>query len=37
MMRTIVPLLAGVIFVPTVVFGEEPPLRIGVLNDMSGP
>ena len=37
MMRTIVPLIAGVLFVPTLVFGEEPPIRIGVLNDMSGP
>ena len=36
-MRTIVPLIAGVLFVPTLVFGEEPPVRIGVLNDMSGP
>jgi branched-chain amino acid transport system substrate-binding protein len=35
--RTIVSLIAGVLFVPTLVFGEEPPMRIGVLNDMSGP
>jgi branched-chain amino acid transport system substrate-binding protein len=37
MVRTIVSLIAGVLFVPTLVFGEEPPVRIGVLNDMSGP
>jgi len=37
MMRTIVPLIAGVLFVPTLAFGEEQPMRIGVLNDMSGP
>jgi branched-chain amino acid transport system substrate-binding protein len=37
MMRTIAPLIAGVLFVPTLVFGEEPAIRIGVLNDMSGP
>jgi branched-chain amino acid transport system substrate-binding protein len=37
MIRTIVPLLVGVLFVPAVVLGEEPPIRIGVLNDMSGP
>jgi branched-chain amino acid transport system substrate-binding protein len=37
MIRTIIPLLAGIVFVPAVVFGEEPPIRIGVLNDMSGP
>jgi branched-chain amino acid transport system substrate-binding protein len=37
MIRAIAPLLAGVIFVPAVVFGQEPPIRIGVLNDMSGP
>jgi branched-chain amino acid transport system substrate-binding protein len=36
MIRAIAPLLAGVIFVPAVVFGQEP-IRIGVLNDMSGP
>ena len=37
MMRAIVPLIAGVLFVPTLAFGEEQPMRIGVLNDMSGP
>jgi branched-chain amino acid transport system substrate-binding protein len=37
MMRTIAPLIAGVLFVPTLVFSEEPAIRIGVLNDMSGP
>jgi branched-chain amino acid transport system substrate-binding protein len=37
MIRTIIPLLVGVALVPAVVFGEEPPVRIGVLNDMSGP
>ena len=36
MIRAIAPLLASVIFIPAVVFGEEP-IRIGVLNDMSGP
>ena len=37
MMRAIVPLIAGVLFVSTLAFGEEQPMRIGVLNDMSGP
>ena len=37
MMRTIVPLIAGVLLVPTLAYGEEQPIRIGVLNDMSGP
>jgi branched-chain amino acid transport system substrate-binding protein len=37
MIRTIIPLLAGIVLVPAVVFGEELPIRIGVLNDMSGP
>jgi branched-chain amino acid transport system substrate-binding protein len=37
MMRTIVPLIAGVLFFPTLALGEEQPVRIGVLNDMSGP
>jgi branched-chain amino acid transport system substrate-binding protein len=37
MMRTIVPLIAGVLLVPTLAYGEEQPMRIGVLNDMSGP
>jgi branched-chain amino acid transport system substrate-binding protein len=37
MMRTIVPLIAGVLFFPTLAWGEEQPVRIGVLNDMSGP
>ena len=37
MVRTIVPLIVGVLLVPTLVFGEEPQIRIGVLNDMSGP
>ena len=37
MMRTIVLLIAGLLFVPTLALGEEQPMRIGVLNDMSGP
>jgi branched-chain amino acid transport system substrate-binding protein len=35
--RIVLLLLAGVVFAPATAFGEASPIRIGVLNDMSGP
>jgi len=37
MIGKIVLLLASTVFILAPAFAEEPPLRIGVLNDMSGP